>query len=224
MPEDFDSLRSRLAQLTRKEPIDPTNPKAKKRRAFTVNEVAKRTEINQASLSRFLNGQSGLSANHISSLKSFFAEIEELEAQKNGIQPQHEYVLIPKQLAKAGAGSSLVVEAKAEGFYKFELSFLKGLGICPENAILLDVFGNSMEPLLHDRDTILIDKGDTELRDGRIYLVGLEEELLVKKVQKTSKGWCLISLNPSYQPIQIEDPDIEQFRVFGRVKWFCRTL
>ncbi len=222
--EDFDILRERLIQLTAKVPKDPTDPNSKKTRSFTVNQIAGIIGVSQSSLSRFIRNESGLSAEAMRKLEKFCLNPTSEGSVQNipGIGAGD--YLVPKQFAKAGAGSSLIVESRAEGFYKFEISFLKKLGISPEDAILLDVFGTSMEPLLHDKDTILIDRGDKDLRDGRIYLVGLGEELLVKQVQKTPKGWCLISLNPSYQPIQIEDEDAEQFRVFGRVKWFCRTL
>ena len=63
-----------------------------------------------------------------------------------------------------------------------------------------------------------------ELRDGDIFLVGFGEELLVKRVQRTPRGWLLKSENRDFSDIVVEGPDLETFRVYGRVRWFGRVV
>ena len=53
---------------------------------------------------------------------------------------------------------------------------------------MLDVIGNSMEPLIRHKDTILVDQSVKEPSDGKIFLVGLGEELLVKRLQRTARA------------------------------------
>lgn len=85
---------------------------------------------------------------------------------------------------------------------------------------MLDVIGHSMEPRIRHKDTILVDQSVKELRDGDIFLVGFGEELLVKRVQRTPRGWLLKSENRDFSDIVVEGPDLETFRVYGRVRWF----
>lgn len=131
---------------------------------------------------------------------------------------------IPKVCAKAGAGSSLITSAKTESLYAFRRDFLRGRGISAPHAVMLDVMGPSMEPMILDGDTILIDTRDLEPRDGKIYLVGFGEDLLVKRLQRAPHGWILNSENSSYSDIPVEGEDLNGLRIYGRVRWFGRTL
>ena len=89
---------------------------------------------------------------------------------------------------------------------------------------MLDVIGNSMEPLIRHKDTILVDQSVKEPSDGKIFLVGLGEELLVKRLQRTARGWLLRSENRDFADVAVEGPDLKAFRVYGRVRWFGRVL
>ena len=135
-----------------------------------------------------------------------------------------EYTLIPKIKAKAGAGSSLVTSDHVVDMNAFRNNFLRRVGIHAEHSVLLDVIGDSMEPLIREGDTILVDQSDNSPRDGNIYLVGLDDELLVKRLQKAPGGWKLCSENPRFSDIPVMGPDLELFRVYGRVRWFGRVI
>ena len=54
--------------------------------------------------------------------------------------------------------------------------------------------------------------------------MGFGEELLVKRVQRTPRGWLLKSENRDFSDIVVEGPDLETFRVYGRVRWFGRVV
>jgi phage repressor protein C with HTH and peptisase S24 domain len=88
----------------------------------------------------------------------------------------------------------------------------------------MDVRGDSMEPLLKDGDTLLVDQSDTEIMDGRIYVVTLGDELRVKRIQKGFKGYVLRSENTRYADITIEGDDLDAFKVHGRVRWVGKML
>lgn len=100
--------------------------------------------------------------------------------------------------------------------------FLRRVGVHAKESVMLDVIGHSMEPMIRHKDTILVDQSVKELRDGDIFLVGFGEELLVKRVQRTPRGWLLKSENRDFSDIVVEGPDLETFRVYGRVRWFGR--
>ncbi len=134
------------------------------------------------------------------------------------------YDFVPKIAARAGAGASLETSDEVEGFYAFRKDFMGMQHISSAHSVMLDVSGDSMGPLFRDGDTILVDKSDTEIRDGRIYLVTLGDELRVKHVQKTLHGLLLRSENPRYADVPVEGPDLETFIVHGRVRWCGKVL
>lgn len=135
-----------------------------------------------------------------------------------------EFSFVQKVAAKAGGGSSLVTSSAPRGMYAFRKDFLRTVGIQAENAVMMDVIGPSMEPLIMDGDTILVNEKDTELRDGSIFAVGYEDELLVKRLHKIPGGWALHSENPSYKDVEIKGEEVASLRVYGRVRWFGRVL
>ncbi len=135
-----------------------------------------------------------------------------------------DYDLIPKVSAKAGAGASLETGDETEGLYAFRKDFMGREHICAANAVMMDVMGDSMEPEFYEGDTLLIDKSDTEIRDGKIYVVTLGEELRVKRIFNSLNGLILRSDNRRYPDIHVEGPDLETFVVHGRVRWHSRIL
>ena len=184
-----------------------------------LSRLAQETGISQASLSRAAHGKQELGLNAVSRLLDFF----ELEVVPAGGIPD-EFVMVAKVSAKAGAGSSCLTGGDVQGYYAFRLPFLQRVGISPNQCVMLDVMGDSMQPLIMNGDTILVDKSQTTPQDGKIFLVGLGEELLVKRLQRTPRGWLLVSQNTEYAPIPVEDCDLESFRIHGRVRWFGRVV
>ena len=135
-----------------------------------------------------------------------------------------DYDLVPKVAAKAGAGASLETSDETEGLYAFRKDFMGREHICARNAVMLDVVGDSMEPEFYEGDTLLVDKSDIEIRDGKIYVVTLGDELRVKRIFNSLNGLILRSDNPKYPDIHVEGPDLENFVVHGRVRWHSRIL
>ena len=134
------------------------------------------------------------------------------------------YDLVPKVSAKAGAGASLETSDETEGLYAFRKDFMGREHICAASAVMMDVVGDSMEPEFYEGDTLLVDKSDIEIRDGKIYVVTLGDELRVKRIFNSLNGLILRSDNPKYPDIHVEGPDLETFVVHGRVRWHSRIL
>lgn len=184
-----------------------------------ISWLAKETGISQPTLSRAAKGETDLGLSHISRLVDFF----HLSVVDVGVNPL-EFELVPKVEAMAGAGSSFVTSDKVKGLYAFRHDFFQSMGINAKKCVLFDVIGNSMSPLIMDGDTILVDESEKYLKDGDIFLVSLGEELLVKRVQRTPRGWFLISQNTDFAPIPVESCDFDSFVVRGRVRWFGRVI
>lgn len=97
--------------------------------------------------------------------------------------------------------------------------FTKNFAFYNPNSIkIVTAQGDSMEPEINDGDAVFIDITDKELlRDG-IYLLSVDGEIFIKRVQKLiGKKIALISSNKAYKDIEVPiDTDIE-IRFIGRV-------
>ena len=97
----------------------------------------------------------------------------------------------------------------------------------PENLALITGFGDSMEPTFKDGDSLLVDRGVTDIKLDAIYVLALRDELYIKRVQRRPDGTVMmLSDNPSYQPYQIKNAERDQFQVLGRVvmAWNSRRI
>ena len=90
----------------------------------------------------------------------------------------------------------------------------------PEKLAVIEVQGDSMEPTLHTGDTVLLDLRTPDLRDGEIYTLRRDDELLVKRLRRQGATWLIVSDNVAY-PVEPLDASVT---VVGRVVWLGRTF
>jgi len=77
--------------------------------------------------------------------------------------------------------------------------------LAPGNYVALNVRGDSMVPLLHDGDTVLIALG-VKPPKGSIVVARSDDGYVVKRLHRiTNRGVYLESLNPEYDPVVIKD-------------------
>lgn len=85
-----------------------------------------------------------------------------------------------------------------------------------------------MEPDLRAGDIILIDHTDTTARREGIYVIRMDNALLVKQLQRLPGGTVkVMSRNPAYEPFTVAIASLEEhngFAVIGRVVWACRRF
>ncbi len=85
----------------------------------------------------------------------------------------------------------------------------------PETADFgIRVKGNSMEPRYHDGQIAWIKKCDV-LENGDIGIFCLNGEAFIKKFASYPGGAALVSLNPAYSPIELNESD--SFTILGKV-------
>lgn len=72
-----------------------------------------------------------------------------------------------------------------------------------DNLCLINATGNSMQPVIDDRDLLLVDLSQKLITDEGIYVIRLDTTLVVKRVQKILNGIILISDNPQYPPREL---------------------
>jgi len=131
---------------------------------------------------------------------------------------------VPKVKARlcAGAGS-FEVDSQIEGYYSFQKKWLQFKGVA-DRMVLMDVFGNSMTPEIKDGDTILIDQSQKDIFAGTIYAVGIEDTIMVKRIEKHPRKLVLLSDNTEYAPIFLTDEEMDSVRIIGKVLWICREM
>jgi phage repressor protein C with HTH and peptisase S24 domain len=135
-----------------------------------------------------------------------------------------DFVEIPKVRARLCAGSgSFETGSDILGYYSFREAWLRGKG-GPSKMVLMDIFGNSMSPEMKDGDTVLIDQSQMDILSGAIYAVGVEDTIMIKRIEKHPSTLVLISENKDYAPLYLKDQEAARVRIIGKVIWICREL
>ena len=92
-------------------------------------------------------------------------------------------------------------------------------GINPANCKRFKVSGCSMEPLIYDGDTILVDCTPRSIIAGKVYAFCLAGELRVKILYPMLDGTMLIkSVNPDVSDERLSIDELSSFRLVGRVR------
>lgn len=132
-------------------------------------------------------------------------------------------IMVPKVRARLSAGTgSLETSDEIDGRYAFRSEWLRSKGSA-NRMVLMDVTGDSMEPDVKDRDMVLIDQSQTAVIAGAIYAVGIDDEVLIKHVDKVPGHYILRSANKDFSPIPIDlNNEALNVRIIGRVVWWCR--
>ena len=135
----------------------------------------------------------------------------------------------------AGVGVQNDDEATAADLL-FRRDWLRRMGLSPEKASLARVRGDSMQPMLFDRDVVLLDTSRTDVPVGRKrasgahsrYLVALERdgEARVKWAERPNDDTLVIFSENSvgYGPEFYLRSEIAETRIIGHVVWWCHTV
>lgn len=131
-------------------------------------------------------------------------------------------VEVPRLDVGASAGPGGLVEREARRRpMAVPPSLLRELGVRAEAASIIRVEGDSMVPTLADGDEILIDRDSRGLAPrGGIYVIRLDDTLMVKRLRPAVGGVEVISDNPAFPPIGVRR-DVE---VIGKVVWLSRAV
>lgn len=133
-----------------------------------------------------------------------------------------EHVDIPKVAARLCAGGgSFEVGGSIKEYHTFQLDWIRRKG-SPQEMVLMDVFGNSMEPDIKEGDTVLIDQSQKAIVAGSFYAVGVEDTVMVKRIEKRPSSLVLLSENSDYSPIVLQGDELDQIRIIGKIVWSCR--
>jgi phage repressor protein C with HTH and peptisase S24 domain len=66
----------------------------------------------------------------------------------------------------------------------------------PKKLYAIKVSGSSMEPGMSDKDTVVVNTASTAPKDGTVFALNYEGELVVKRLFKLGNKWVAASDNP----------------------------
>jgi phage repressor protein C with HTH and peptisase S24 domain len=102
---------------------------------------------------------------------------------------------------------------------------LQRWSVNPEHAVFARNFGDSMEPTVMDGETVLLDRSAAEIVSDLIYAFRLNDELRIKRLRRLrGNGVELRSDNNRYEPERLNAPDLQDFKLVGRVAAVWRML
>jgi phage repressor protein C with HTH and peptisase S24 domain len=166
---------------------------------------------NSANVMRDLGVAGALS--QVKDLKSY-ASSEDL--------PPGQFVFVPRieVSLSAGAGREVWHVEEVEPL-PFLADYIRRLAVKPKNAVLVQVSGPSMERTLFDGDTVIVDRADTTVADGRVYALYFEGELRIKRLyRKPGGGLLVVSDNAERFPaLDISADDARHVEIIGRVRY-----
>lgn len=139
-------------------------------------------------------------------------------------EPKDDFITIPMAKAVLSAGSgSLETSGECERGYAFRRDFIERKGNY-RDMILMRVYGDSMEPEIMDNDIVLLDQSKRTVLPGRIFAVGFEDAIYLKRIDMLPGKVVLKSINPMYPPVELDirGQMSDLFRVIGRVLWCGR--
>lgn len=138
-----------------------------------------------------------------------------------------EFSLIPFFDVEVSAGFGILSDGVTEpsSHLAFRRDWLRANGLYEKKLSCVMARGDSMEPTIGNRDTLLVDMSRTVPRDGHIYVIRSSDTLWVKRIQKQIDGTLLLlSDNDAYPPMHLhldQHPDIQ---VIGQVIQVSKEL
>ncbi|MBU6956070.1 S24 family peptidase [Hahella sp. HN01] len=128
---------------------------------------------------------------------------------------------------KLSNGNGSVVKIDNNGAkLRFSVPLLEHMGADSKSAACLTVNGPSMEPVLPDGSTAIIDAGETSIRDGKLYGIDHNGMLIVRLVFRVPGGGLRLKCyNSSDYPDEIiVGENLKNVRVLGRIIWYSVAL
>ncbi|BAV74151.1 putative c repressor [Pseudomonas chlororaphis subsp. aurantiaca] len=131
------------------------------------------------------------------------------------------YSYVPLYDAKCSAGhGAWSDDARILTRLAFTTYSLRKQGLSPANLSAIRVDGDSMEGLLSDGDTVLIDHSRATLEGEAVYVIRLDDHLYAKRLQRQFDGAVsIISQNKEYQAMTVPKERLGDLEIIGRVVW-----
>jgi transcriptional regulator with XRE-family HTH domain len=186
-----------------------------------LTELARSSGINRRMLDRYRNGMEPSLSAATKLAKALRISIDALVYDVD-VHPQDtgdDLIRVPFLSLRASAGpGSAPDDIEVLGSIPYSRQLLRRYGVNPEHAHALTNRGDSMFPTIEDGQVILIDRSVRQVRQDAIYVVSIDQDLRVKRIQKSMGGaLTLKSDNPAYEAELLSATDAAKLKIEGRV-------
>lgn len=140
---------------------------------------------------------------------------------KNDPLPDDEFIHVPfyKDIKLAGGNGSLELEDNNNFTLPFGRATLHKMGVHSSNCFTCTSTNNSMAPVIPEGATIAVDKGQTKIKDGKIYAImhgGMGRFKVMYELPNSE--FRLKSYNSEEYPDEVVSSD--EIEIIGRVFWW----
>ncbi len=213
-----------------------------RQQGINARELAERANVGRSFVYDILNGKStnpttrklaaiagilGVTSDYLLTGQQSNDNVEAIDGASGKAPARQAYVSISSIAVEASmGGGALVTEELEEEPYYFRRSWIRrALGVSPKDLRIIAVRGDSMEPLLHEGDAVLMDLTQTHPDPAGIFALFDGVGLVVKRLDIVCNAEQplvrIASDNPNYAPYE---RSLEEIKVIGRVVWFAREL
>jgi phage repressor protein C with HTH and peptisase S24 domain len=135
--------------------------------------------------------------------------------------PDGEFVMVPRLDVHLSAGNGhdqVQIELTKDNPQAFRTEWVRLMRLKPNKLAAMRASGDSMEPTIHDGDSLLVDTSQTDVVDGKVYALWYEGGERVKRLHLLPGGGLRIeSDNPRFKGLDLTGPETEHVRIIGRV-------
>lgn len=207
MPVWDDRARERLAQAVR--------------RSGTQEEVSARSGVPRTTLQKVIGGGAEPKIGTLLAIANEVGVSVDQLVSDEGHSRQASGVRVAALNVRASAGDGIIVgqENVRPGPFEFEEEFLRRRYGQIDGLRLLQVSGDSQEPMLSEGDWVMIDENRQQLKSG-LFVLSKDDVLMLKRVQVVGDGLHLLSRNTLYPPIPVTRTEMGEsgrFRLIGEV-------
>ena len=135
--------------------------------------------------------------------------------------PEGEFVIVPRYDVHVAAGNGHVVydELEHDQGQAYRTSSVRNLATKASNLMTVYAKGESMEPSIYEGDALLVDRGQTTVKDRQVYILRYGYEIRVKRLfMRPDGGLRIVSDNSSAFPEEvITGEEMKHIEIIGRV-------
>lgn len=135
--------------------------------------------------------------------------------------PTGEFVMVPRLDVHLSAGNGhtqVEVELVKDNPQAFRAEWIRLMKLKPNKLAAMRADGESMEPTIHDGDSLLIDTSQVTVTDGKVYALWYDGGERVKRLFRLPGGGLRIaSDNERFPTLELPSAELEHVRIIGRV-------
>ncbi|MEM6681358.1 MAG: S24 family peptidase [Pseudomonadota bacterium] len=197
----------------------------KDKRRLTHDALAKKLGVSRQAVSGWINDAKNISPNNLKALA------RELETSPQYLQygeltadSEQNYLPIDVMPTYAGMGGGGSGDGEVAKAWVSRALIEDDLKANPEDLTMIDVRGDSMEPMFQHGDQIIIDRRDKNPVQPGAFCIWDGDGYVIKKVERVpgKRGFYRVfSQNSDYTEYELEEDAI---KIMGRPVWFARRI